>query len=63
MPKCVLKEVQGVPRNHYVGGVSDGDLGFAAMDYGAIESDGGDGNIALHRSWFMLDDAVCTFTC
>jgi hypothetical protein len=42
--------------------VTDGIIGFTAMDYGAYEGDGTsgsrDGEIWLHRSWFMLGDVV-----
>lgn len=57
IPVCVLSEVQNVPRRHFVGGVSDGDIGFAAMDYGALEYHGL-GQLLLHRSWFMLSGTV-----
>jgi len=57
VPSCAAGDVQAVPRRHFVGGVSDGTVGFAAMDYGATE-DHGSGSLWMHRSWFMVDDVV-----
>ena len=53
-PSCsdVMRDREKLERSDYVGGVSDGTIGCAVMDYHPR------GQVHLHRSWFMLDRFV-----
>ena len=53
-PSCtdVMADREQLQRSDFVGGVSDGSIGCAVMDYRPR------GRVHLHRSWFMLDRVV-----
>lgn len=53
-PSCsdVMRDREKLERADFVGGVSDGTIGCAVMDYHPR------GQVHMHRSWFMLDRVV-----
>lgn len=53
-PSCtdVMDDREHLERSDFVGGVSDGTIGCAVMDYHPR------GQMQVHRSWFMLDRVV-----
>ena len=53
-PSCtdVMRDREQLQRSDFVGGVSDGTMGCAVMDYQPR------GQLHVHRSWFMLDRVV-----
>ena len=47
-----MRDREQLQRSDFVGGVSDGTMGCAVMDYQPR------GQLHVHRSWFMLDRVV-----